>query len=209
MHRTDNINRKMGFTLIELLVVIAIISILAAIIFPVFSKVQEKARQATCLSNERQLGIGFMQYQEDNDEMLAGAYCCGDGVGDKLGGWVAYNNFPVNDGTAKYDVALGSIYPYVKDTQVYICPDDSDGRREGDSYAVNSCVLNALIAPGDVYAGRSLAYFQGPANVVLFGEEAAYNPDSGNGRCFLTLSEQLLLDPAHGRLECCVCRRAR
>jgi prepilin-type N-terminal cleavage/methylation domain-containing protein/prepilin-type processing-associated H-X9-DG protein len=59
---------KLGFTLIELLVVIAIIAILAAILFPVFAKVREKARQTTCASNERQIGLGIMQYVQDYDE---------------------------------------------------------------------------------------------------------------------------------------------
>ncbi len=57
-----------GFTLIELLVVIAIISILAAILFPVFASAREKARQTTCLSNIKQLSLANLQYSEDNDE---------------------------------------------------------------------------------------------------------------------------------------------
>jgi prepilin-type N-terminal cleavage/methylation domain-containing protein/prepilin-type processing-associated H-X9-DG protein len=57
-----------GFTLIELLVVIAIIAILAAILFPVFAKVREKARQISCLSNEKQIGTGLMMYVQDNEE---------------------------------------------------------------------------------------------------------------------------------------------
>ena len=59
---------KKGFTLIELLVVIAIIAILAAILFPVFAKVREKARQTTCVSNEKQMVLGVIQYIQDNDE---------------------------------------------------------------------------------------------------------------------------------------------
>jgi len=60
--------RNKGFTLIELLVVIAIIAILAAILFPVFAKAREKARQITCLSNEKQMGLGMLQYVQDYDE---------------------------------------------------------------------------------------------------------------------------------------------
>jgi len=59
---------KQGFTLIELLVVIAIIAILAAILFPVFAKVRDKARQTTCASNEKQIGLAIMQYVQDYDE---------------------------------------------------------------------------------------------------------------------------------------------
>ncbi len=60
--------KRNGFTLIELLVVIAIIAILAAILFPVFAKAREKARQITCASNERQIGLGILQYNQDYDE---------------------------------------------------------------------------------------------------------------------------------------------
>jgi prepilin-type N-terminal cleavage/methylation domain-containing protein/prepilin-type processing-associated H-X9-DG protein len=62
-----------GFTLIELLVVIAIIAILAAILFPVFAKAREKARQAKCMSNQRQIGLAIMMYVQDNNETYPAA----------------------------------------------------------------------------------------------------------------------------------------
>src|SRR5579875_2728267 len=95
-----------GFTLIELLVVIAIIAILAAILFPVFAKAREKARQTACISNEKQLGLAILQYAQDNDE----PYPCGAGFkrngGYRGQGWG------------------GEAYPYVKNTAVFACPDD-------------------------------------------------------------------------------------
>src|SRR5687767_5562099 len=63
-------NSTNAFTLIELLVVIAIIAILAAILFPVFAQAREKARQASCMSNIKQLGNAAMMYIQDYDEQM-------------------------------------------------------------------------------------------------------------------------------------------
>src|SRR5690349_4121179 len=76
MHRKERIEK--GFTLIELLVVIAIIAILAAILFPVFAQAREKARQTTCLSNTKQMGLGLMMYAQDYDETMTPAYYYGN-----------------------------------------------------------------------------------------------------------------------------------
>ncbi|MGE5531060.1 MAG: prepilin-type N-terminal cleavage/methylation domain-containing protein, partial [Bacteroidota bacterium] len=62
--------KRTGFTLIELLVVIAIIAILAAILFPVFAKAREKARQSSCLSNIKQISLGILGYAQDYDERM-------------------------------------------------------------------------------------------------------------------------------------------
>ena len=66
--------KRRGFTLIELLVVIAIIAILAAILFPVFARAREKARQASCSSNQKQIALGILMYAQDYDEAFPGFY---------------------------------------------------------------------------------------------------------------------------------------
>src|SRR5499425_1856457 len=90
MEETMNPQRTLrGFTLIELLVVIAIIAILAAILFPVFAQAREKARQATCVSNHKQIGLAIMMYAEDYDEIyprsqwFEGALAGGGGTGEQ------------------------------------------------------------------------------------------------------------------------------
>ncbi len=91
--------RRSGFTLVELLVVIAIIAVLAAILFPVFAQAREKARQTDCLSNLKQLGLGFSMYASDYDERLPDRRDLKDSLGfrgwgsawppsDPRGGWV-------------------------------------------------------------------------------------------------------------------------
>ena len=86
----SNKKARHGFTLIELLVVIAIIAILAAILFPVFASVREKARQTSCLSNEKQLGLAVMQYVQDYDELLP----TGTAASDPWGWGFTYNWAP-------------------------------------------------------------------------------------------------------------------
>ncbi len=105
---------RRGFTLIELLVVIAIIAILAAILFPVFAKAREKARQASCQSNLKQIGLAFLMYMQDYD-----------------GRWPYWHwgrhrgNINPTDGpqALQWYVRLD---PYIKNTQIFACPSRSD-----------------------------------------------------------------------------------
>ncbi len=176
--------RRAGFTLIELLVVIAIIAILAAIIFPVFSSAREKARQITCVSNLRQLGLAFQQYTDDNDSVLPSA-ADSNSPNATPGGWIfivtagSRSGFFGGINAATFDPSRGSIYPYVNSKAVYMCPDD--GFANGDSYAINSCVdsLNQN-ASSSLYIGKPLNEFPSPANLMLLGEEDLDNDDSAD-----------------------------
>ncbi len=103
---------RRAFTLIELLVVIAIIAILAAILFPVFAQAKEAAKKTACVSNTHQLGLAFMMYNNDNDDCWPGLLA---GVA------------PINGGTIywiPYDQQIGG---YVKNFDIYKCPDDNSG----------------------------------------------------------------------------------
>jgi len=95
--------QRRGFTLIELLVVIAIIAILAAILFPVFARARENARKAACQSNLKQIGLGVMMYVQDYDETYPASEM-------------------YNEAKTSYLSWAKVIQPYVKSTQVFVCP---------------------------------------------------------------------------------------
>ncbi|BDI28866.1 hypothetical protein CCAX7_009170 [Capsulimonas corticalis] len=168
---------RSGFTLIELLVVIAIIAILAAILFPVFAKAREKARQISCVSNLKQIGLGLMQYSQDNDEIMANAWYGNGG----------YQKSDPTPGSVKYKW-MDAIFPYVKSTQIFTCPDDSgiqgstgkfvnyqnlggqDDTHYG-SYGMNSAYWgqgSPNQGPGN--SGVSLATLASPASTIWVGD---------------------------------------
>jgi prepilin-type N-terminal cleavage/methylation domain-containing protein/prepilin-type processing-associated H-X9-DG protein len=123
--------RHAGFTLIELLVVIAIIAILAAILFPVFARAREKARQAACQSNLKQIALAVLMYCQDYDEK--GPFYCSNG---RLGAWpcggqtcgmAQYYAADVNGGAGNIGASAGAVLsPYIKNTQIFYCPSNGN-----------------------------------------------------------------------------------
>jgi prepilin-type N-terminal cleavage/methylation domain-containing protein/prepilin-type processing-associated H-X9-DG protein len=165
-------DRRSGFTLIELLVVIAIIAILAAILFPVFARAREKARQSSCLSNMKQIALGHLMYAQDYDERIVFnmGYFNSDNLNPPRSMWWYMR-----------------LQPYIKNEQILLCPSMSDHTHSvgGGStqnyecdYAMNTFIDN-----------QPLANVDAPAATVLNCERAntyvrIYNPGGSTNNAY-------------------------
>ncbi|MCD6361416.1 MAG: prepilin-type N-terminal cleavage/methylation domain-containing protein [Armatimonadetes bacterium] len=142
---------KRGFTLIELLVVIAIIAILAAILFPVFAKAREKARQTNCLSNQKQMMLAYLSYAQDYDEQTC--------------------FFAQHTSQPRVDWHW-ILQPYMKNWQIYNCP---SANSTVDPNNVNKYSSNGgygIAYPDIAYYGRGVAMAQVeyPSETVVFAD---------------------------------------
>jgi len=168
-------NERYGFTLIELLVVIAIIAILAAILFPVFAKVREKARQTSCASNLKQLGLGIVQYNQDNDECFP---LIGYEAKGRTGGGPSLNN-------DRNGLWYNAVDPYIKSRSVGHCPSDASqfNTRQLDnvngskfnnfSYLINDNLCISKYTSGSdtvAYTPVNLAMMPAPSQTIAFAE---------------------------------------
>jgi prepilin-type N-terminal cleavage/methylation domain-containing protein len=168
-------NSTQAFTLIELLVVIAIIAILAAILFPVFAQAREKARQATCQSNEKQIGLALLQYTQDYDERFP-IEVYGSAT-DQLD-WSA--RLHAYAGTETQVGAIGQ----AKNPSYYVCPDDSIVRPFGTprTYALTTNLINSQNQPingnynNGYWPGYNLSQLASPAGSIALAE----NPGPSN-----------------------------
>jgi len=168
---------RRGFTLIELLVVIAIIAILAAILFPVFARAREKARQSSCLSNVKQIGVAALMYAQDYDE--------------------TFN--PSNQNCPPPNLNWSQlIFPYVNNDQIFICPSFGGvststcgaSYRKPSSYVHGGYAINAWSAVGQggtttygpgYSTGQKLSEMKMPAQIVYACDQSTQR-DSSN--CF-------------------------
>ncbi|MBU0609369.1 MAG: DUF1559 domain-containing protein [Armatimonadetes bacterium] len=137
---------RRGFTLIELLVVIAIIAILAAILFPVFAKAREKARQTSCLSNVKQIGLAMLQYVQDYDERFPYSY------------WGATSRYTWPSGQVTAGMWMPSVWPYAKNMALFDCPSNNykwTGSYVGQGFSypynsnLNGVALGTVVNPSD------------------------------------------------------------
>jgi len=179
---------RKGFTLIELLVVIAIIAILAAILFPVFARAREKARAASCQSNEKQIMLALLMYASDNDGRITGCRmgrCSGNSANNPCGSNVNYWTWE------------WAMQPYAKNAQLWQCPTlealNDETNTANRVYDVPSSIaLNARwCGCCGIVAWAKVEQIQEQSQQIMIGEggwtdlNIWCHPQS-NGRCFYT-----------------------
>jgi len=168
-----------AFTLIELLVVIAVISILAAILFPVFARARDNARRTSCASNLKQIGLAALMYVQDYDETMLPWF-----PHTHSGGTMYWSNFQIGSGvTATYYPERSLLQPYMKNLQIRDCPSAVDI----PASATAQVHSNVAFAANTTYLNPSntrikIAVIAKPTETIMLADVASINtihpPDS-------------------------------
>jgi prepilin-type N-terminal cleavage/methylation domain-containing protein/prepilin-type processing-associated H-X9-DG protein len=191
---------RKGFTLIELLVVIAIIAILAAVLFPIFSRAKEAARDARCKSNLVQLQQALIMFAKDHDGMMCG--------------WEGL--IPMGSGD-EGDPRQGTLYPYVRELGVYKCPSDrrhrcynNASKRPLFSYTINAHIMGMSGQGGAIWdkgigEAMPIDLFPTPSKTVTFVDELNWGdvgnvPMWVNDQCFINIDVVTRRHFGHGNV---------
>ncbi|MFO8079574.1 MAG: DUF1559 domain-containing protein [Armatimonadota bacterium] len=183
-------SRSTGFTLIELLVVIAIIAILAAILFPVFAQAREKARQASCLSNIKQINTAWHMYAQDYDERVVPIWT----RTEPGNGWQYGQNWPY------------MLLPYTANSDIYTCPSYADSTWDGGllyrgsnngGYGQNHMLGYPFRDGRTMYKPLTLAEIDEPARTLVHGDTgranavlySSYVPDRHSGHANVSFAD--------------------
>ncbi|MBI9018664.1 MAG: type II secretion system protein [Phycisphaerae bacterium] len=177
-----------GFTLIELLVVISIIALLVSILMPALAKAKQLATAAVCLSNSRQLSMGWFMYQDDNSGRIMSSHS-GEQYTDKWIGIPRTNDDDTNPGYCNITqqsprvsdedeirgIKKGVLYPYLNDAGVYNCPGDKhlskyDRSTVFVSYAIPACLNGHIFSPSSGKVVMKFDKIKNPSSKYVFVE---------------------------------------
>lgn len=163
-------NPHRAFTLIELLVVIAIISLLAAILFPVFARARENARRSSCQSNLKQMGLAVMQYIQDHDEWYPRTRIRFV-TGTVPAVYSKYTSTHTDGTTQVY--WQGLLYPYVKSWAIFDCPSRPTQTTNylSQNYGINPLVVTNTEAAPSVHSATVAT----PALIYLIGDNGGHS----------------------------------
>jgi prepilin-type N-terminal cleavage/methylation domain-containing protein/prepilin-type processing-associated H-X9-DG protein len=173
---------RLGFTLVELLVVIGIIALLISILMPALSKARQQAQITKCLANLRSLNTGVQMYINENKLYLPAVNWGGSTLGGKVNaGWLY--ECPLYTGT-KWAAPLtpdqakaGSIYPYLKNLEVYRCPGHATDTIQGNTDSVTSYLMNGAMNCFDRKASK-VTQFKSSDSMLWEADERLFNTGS-------------------------------
>ena len=167
--RRQHASNTSGFTLIELLVVAAIISMLAAILFPAFARARESTRRASCQSNLKQIGLGWLQYAHDYDDRALPSSTWA--LDRTYFWWASWDGV-----TLRPDQGL--LQPYMKSARIQACPSfhgSLSSVLELPGYGYNHGFLSPFAVPSLHVVPALLSSIGAPSETVMFADAARIN----------------------------------